>query len=126
MNIEQYKNAQDAEEFVTLLNLFHMFYKKEYKLVDNAIFFNDLKEMQEFKEHSIKNMAKNVYCEFYNVNKNKQLLNKYKKIYHLSINEELSYTSDNIINLLSIINVHNLINQNWYIATEILNEEMIE
>jgi hypothetical protein len=117
MEIPQYKTEKDAEEFVNLLNLFHSFYKREYDLPPSANFFDKthgLKEMQEFKKQCME--SGEAYFKFYEKKNNEDLLKKYKKIYHLTINGHYSYTSSNVIKIITNITSMNI--SNWDIFSE--------
>jgi len=117
MEINQYNTEKDAEEFVDLLNLFHTFYKRENDLPTSAHFFDKdhgLKEIQEFKKQSVE--CGNSYFKFYKKEINQKLLKKYNVIYHLTVNDHYTYTSNNVLKLLTNVLSFNM--TNWDIITE--------
>lgn len=92
----------DYNSFVTLMNIYHIFYKKEHKLPHTAIMIENKDEMNSFKDHMI-NSEKKYYLNEYDKQKNIEYLKKYNTLYHAKIDGKYSYTSSNIIYLISYL-----------------------
>lgn len=94
--------TDEYNDFVTLMNIYHIFYKKEHKLSSNSTIFDNKDEMNSFKDAMIDSEKKN-YLNEYDEQKNIKYLKKYNMLYHAKINNEFKYTSSNIIYLISYL-----------------------
>ena len=124
IEIKQYETEEDAQEFVDLLNLYHTFYKRENNLPANTHFFDEthgLKEIQEFKKQSMD--CPNSYIEFYKDENNEELLKKNEVIYHLTVNGHNTYTSNNVVKILTKVLAFNM--SKWDIVTHKKTEKNI-
>jgi hypothetical protein len=86
-------------EFVDLMNMYHIYYKKHNNIKGNKTFFDNLHEIREFKEDMI-NSEKNKYFDKYNEIKNSELLKIHNQLYHAKINGTYQFSSTNIIYLI--------------------------
>jgi len=94
--MEKYNN------YTQLLNIYHIYYKKEYKLPDNVSMFsneNSESELIEFQK-DLAYYKTNYYFAKYDEKENKQLLVKHRILYHLHDGSTPLYTSTSIIKLI--------------------------